>query len=65
MHDLGEHIEEMARSYRAMQEPLDGDAIADDVLDIAYAQGLLTEEEANDKDTYNVVRDQVLYVLGV
>jgi hypothetical protein len=42
---LEEHIEEMGNLFIESGDPLDPDAIAEAVLDIAFSQGLVTEDE--------------------
>lgn len=65
MVDLGEHIEEMAKLYKENGLKRDPAAIAQDVLDIACDQGLLTVEEASSDLAHKNVTEQTKYLLGV
>ncbi len=65
MVDLGEHIEEMAKLYKENGLPRDPASIAQDVLDIACDQGLLTEAEASSELAHKQVTEQASYLLGV
>jgi 2-polyprenyl-3-methyl-5-hydroxy-6-metoxy-1,4-benzoquinol methylase len=65
MIDLGEHIEEMAKLYKENGLKRDPAAIAQDVLDIACDQGLLTEAEASSELAQKQVTEQASYLLGV
>ena len=60
---LGEHIEEVAKLFKQDGIPLDPDAIAESVLDIAFAQGLVQESEL--ELAHKQVADQARYLLGV
>lgn len=63
MIDLGEHIEEVAKLDRENGVPLDPDSIAEGVLDIAFAQGLVQESEL--ELAHKQVADQARYLLGL
>jgi hypothetical protein len=63
MIDLGEHIEEVIKIDKENGTPLNPDDIAEGVLDIAYAQGLVQESEL--ELAHKQVSDQVRYMLGV
>lgn len=65
MIDLGEHIEAMGQLYVENELPWDPDSIAAEVLDIACAQGLLSEDEASSDLAHKECADQVRYTLGV
>jgi hypothetical protein len=60
---FGEHIEEIARIYETEGLPLDADAIAEEVLDIAFAQGLVQESEL--ELAHKQVADQARYLLNL
>lgn len=61
--NLGEHIEEVAKLFKEDELPLDADAIAEAVLEIAFAQGLVQESEL--ELGHKIVADEARYICGI
>ena len=64
--DLGEHIEEMLKLFRENHNGrrFSNHDVADEVLGIAFAQGLISHEQAMDPEVIRIVADQVEYIRG-
>ena len=62
--DLGEHIEEMLKLFMENGQRFTNVDVADEVLGIAYAQGLVTHEQSLDPEVIRIVADQVDYIRG-
>lgn len=60
---FGEHIEEIAKLYDEEGLPYNADDIAEQVLDIAFAQGLVREDEL--ELAHKQVADQARYMLNI
>lgn len=59
---FGEHIEEMIKLFKADEIPLVPYDIAEAVMDIAFAQGLLTHDDNLDL-AHKQIEDEVRYML--
>lgn len=62
---FSEHIEEMVVVFKENELPLNPDDIAEAVLDVVCAQGLLTEDEANSDLAHKQIADEAKYLMGV
>jgi hypothetical protein len=62
MTNFGEHIEAMIELYEEAGDPLDPDDIAESVLDIVFAQGLIQESEL--ELGHKQIADEVRYMLA-
>lgn len=58
---FGEHIEEMIKLFKESGTPLDPDDLAEAVLDIVYAQGLVQESEL--ELAHKQIADEARYLL--
>jgi hypothetical protein len=60
---LEEHIEEIGKLYIENGEPLDADQIAEEVLEIAFAQGLVTEDQL--ELGHHEIAEQARYIFNL